>query len=71
MNPLNDSPQAEWVQNHKPYKEMEFTLNKGETLIQVFLNISQNSRFFTLPTQIHIIVLTSKLFLPPSELIIL
>lgn len=29
MNPLNDSPQAEWIQNHKKYEEMEFTLSKG------------------------------------------
>lgn len=71
MNPLNDCPQAEWVQNHKKYEEMELTLSKGETLVQVFLNISQNSTFFTLPTQIHILVLNSKLVSPSSELIIL
>lgn len=40
--------------NHKKEKEMEFMLNKGGKG-DSSLNISQNSRFFILPTQICVI----------------
>lgn len=55
--------------NHKKEKEMEFMLNKGGKG-DSSLNISQNSRFFILPTQIRVIR-NSKLVFLPNEFITL